>query len=218
MAAWKPADAAKWVAQKLRSRPGVTGVDIAEPQILLVHRSGHPPFYLGIVATACVEKSTLEPILDSKLDAELIINVPKEAIWTGEAIKAAKNANAAFGGMKELHSAMWDESPRLFVDKEIAFVERALSQHSLVTGIERVHDRKYRIQRKRGGDFTVVLINEYEVTADHVRTAQSRYGDFDAVLITNGYGTATTNAKNAAASMGAEVFKIGELFSRLHRT
>ena len=66
-------------------------------------------------------------------------------------------------------------------------------------------------------DVVVVLANEYELTADHVRTARDRYGPFTDILITNPNGEPTSSSMQAAESMGAHVFKWGAFLSRLNR-
>ena len=102
-------------------------------------------------------------------------------------------------------------------NREFTFVEDALRQHDIVTTITRVHDRKYVLGRLRLPDFTIVLINEYELTKDHVRRAKNRYGSFDAILISNPNGNATMQATEVANSMRIFVGKIGELMGRINK-
>jgi hypothetical protein len=60
-----------------------------------------------------------------------------------------------------------------------------------------------------------LLLNEYELSADHVRTARDRYGTFNAILKTN--GRITEAAIAAANSMGATIYMWGQLLGRLNR-
>ncbi len=105
---------------------------------------------------------------------------------------------------------------RAFQPKETEFVERGLSQHDRISSFERVHDRLYRISRSSLPDLIVAMLNEYELTADHLRTARDRYGQFSVAVITNPNGGATSSAEEAAQAMGVEILKWGPFFGRLN--
>jgi len=62
-----------------------------------------------------------------------------------------------------------------------------------------------------------LLLNEYELSADHVRTAWDRYGTFNAILKTNPNGRITEAAIAAANSMGATIYMWGQLLGRQNR-
>ena len=61
------------------------------------------------------------------------------------------------------------------------------------------------------------MLNEYELTADHIRTARDRYGSFDVVVNTNPNGSVTSAAAEAAKSMGVEILKWGPFFGRINK-
>jgi hypothetical protein len=102
--------------------------------------------------------------------------------------------------------------------KEYGFFERAFRQHSAVEGVTRVYDKVFQLHRRRQlADITVVLIDAYDMSAEDVRRARELYGRFDAAVKISSYGSVTTAAHTAAASMGAEAFKFGELMGRLNK-
>jgi hypothetical protein len=86
-----------------------------------------------------------------------------------------------------------------------------------VTHLTRIYDRVFRISRRKLGDVTVALVNEYELTAEHVRSTREIYGAFDAILKTNPNGRTTDAARAAADDLGIGIFKWGEFLSRLHK-
>ena len=207
----------EWVAQKLRGQPEVLKVELVAAQVLQIVRKNDEPFHAGTIATACVEPRTFKQLLEGRLEIQFIANVPRESFWTGEAIEFASRHSVAWGGLGDLFSAVALPEPRTYVSKEFGFVERGLGQHTSVSSLERVQDRKYVVRRRGLKDMTVVLLNEYELTDDHVRTARERYGAFNAILLTNPNGGPTSSAKAAAESMGASVYKWGEFLGRLRR-
>ena len=88
-------------------------------------------------------------------------------------------------------------------------MERGLRQHTRVRILERVHDRKYIIGRYGLDDVVVVLANEYELTADHIRTARDRYGPFTDILITNSNGDPTSSAIKSCQIAGSQRIQVG---------
>lgn len=212
-----PAGTTEWVANNLRQAKDVSEVEVLSDQVIQVSRSKFAPFIAGIVCTPRVEAGEIRPIVELDFGVEIIANVPKEAFWTGGALRLAQDNDIATGALGDLYRAMDMENVRFFQPKETIFVERGLRQHSRVTGFDRVHDRLYRISRKDLPTLTVVILNEYELTADHLRTARDRYGDFSVAAITDPNGRATSAAWQAAETMGVEIFAWGPFFGRLNR-
>jgi hypothetical protein len=84
--------------------------------------------------------------------------------------------------------------------------------------LTRRYDRLYLLHRTRGlPDFAVALVEAYDLSAEDIRNAHDLYGQFNAVLKMTNYGSITTAAHEAAGSIGAEAFGLGDLLSRLNR-
>jgi hypothetical protein len=137
----------------------------------------------------------VQPVLDSETPIEILINVPKESFWTGLAISATSARGVAFGGIGDLMSAVSKEDVGEYTRLEYDFVERGLRQHTRVLRLEREADRVYVVHRQSLAPVRFVMLNEHELTADHVRTARDRYGTLDAVLLNNPNGSWTTEAE-----------------------
>lgn len=212
-----PAETTKWVAANLVRIKEISDVEILSDQVIRVSRTKYAPFNAGIVAVPRVEADHINPIIKSEFSVEIIANVPKEAFWTGEALGLAECNGIATGTLGDLYRGANLESVRDFRSPETLFIERGLRQHNYVTTFYRVHDRLYQIFRKDLPDLTVVMLNEYELTADHLRTARERYGIFSAAVITNPNGGATMSAEEAAAAMDAEILDWRLFMRRLTR-
>jgi hypothetical protein len=206
-----------WVASKLEEHDKVERIEQIAPQVLRVIRKEEGAFLVATIAATRVEPSVIESLLTEREKIKFIVNVPADSMWSGAAIELAEAYGAAFGGLRDLMSAMSEPDIGSFVRKEFRFVERGLRQHTRVYDLERIHDRKYVVKRRDLPDMRVVLINEYDLTSDHVRTARDRYGQFKAILITNPNGRITSSAEEVLASMGAKAFKWGEFLGRLNR-
>jgi hypothetical protein len=176
MANHTPAETTEWVAGNLRKADHVTKVEVLSEQVLRVSRDKYAPYVAGIVSVKCVKVDDIMPLVESELGVEIIANVPKESYWTGEAIMLAQVHSIATGGYGDLLRVIDDEDVRAFQQKETVFIERGLRQHDRISSFDREYDRLYRIRRNGLSDLKVAMLNEYELTADHLRIARERYG------------------------------------------
>lgn len=206
-----------WVAQRLSDHDRVQNITLLSPQLLLIERVNDPAFVALTIAETRVEPEAFQVFVDNNQDIKFIINVPSEGYWTGDAIQLMLDRAVAFGGLGDLFRATREPEPRLYKSPEFVFVERGLRQHTRVSDYERIHDRKYLIMRTGLPNLNVVFLNDYELTADHVRTARDRYGEFSVIAKTNPNGRITTAAHQAAATMDAEIFGWGNFLGRLNK-
>lgn len=217
MANHAPTETTEWVAGNLRKADHVTKVEVLSEQVLRVSRDKFAPYVAGIVSVKCVKVDHIMPLVESELGVEIIANVPKESYWTGKAIMLAQVHSIATGSYGDLLRVIDDEDVRAFQQKETAFIERGLRQHDRISSFNRIFDRIYLIRRNGLPDLTVVMLNEYELTSDHLRTARDRYGQFSVAVITNPNGSSTSSADEAAQSMGAEIHDWRSFFGRLNK-
>lgn len=206
------ADTTAWVAQQMAQHSDVTGVEILGPHSLRIARKDYPPFHAGVIAEVAVLRAHVEAALAEDRDIEIIMNVPKESKWTGDAIGAATQAGVAWGGMSELFRVAAREDVRGHERDEYRFAGRILRQFGKVAHVEREADRLWVLYRKDGlPPLRVVALNPYELTADHLRTARDRYGAFDVVFLNNPNGKATESGKAVAEDLGVPILMAGEL-------
>lgn len=206
----------RWVANKITNVDDVRNVELVESQILSVRRQ-HDSFMLGTTAVECVDSTVVRTLMEKSNVLSFIVNIPKDSFWTGEAIDSVLEHSIAFGGMGDLYRALSRcTDVRQYRNPEFTYVEKALGQHDMIIKMNRIHDRKYVLGRRELPDFSIVLLNEYELAKDHVRKARDRYKLFDAILITNPNGDATTQARETASSMKIGIYKLGELMARIN--
>jgi hypothetical protein len=212
-----PEQTTQWVAEKIAKMKEVEDIKLTDPHTLKVVRKTYDPFVAGVVSVEKVTRSVIRPVLATSRTIEIVANVPAESFWTGAAIELAREHGSAFGGLRDLMSAVGKENVRSYIRREYEFVERGLRQHSKVSGLDRKYDRVYLVHRDGLPSLRFVMLDAYELTGDHIRSARDRYGHFDAVLLNNPNGRATSSAEDVADSMGVGVFKWGNFLSRLNR-
>jgi hypothetical protein len=136
----------------------------------------------------------------------MIVNIPTRASWTGEAIDKLEAEGIAFGKMYDLFRGLRrDDDLSAYRNPEFYFVERMIDQHRNVALRERLSDRVYRISRYVGPDLVIALSQDYEVTADVVRTARTDHAPFDVLFKTNPYGRISSQGREAADKLGIRV-------------
>ena len=157
------------------------------------------------------------PFFQKSEKPDFVVNVPSKAIWSGPAIDLVHNLPAAFGGMGDLGRAARLDDVSSYRFRNYEFVETGIRQHSAVSQVERLFDRKFLAHRWDGPDFTIALVDTYMMSAEDIRHVRDRYGTFDVALKMTSYGGITSAAHDAAASMGAEACMWGDLMRRLAR-
>jgi hypothetical protein len=102
-----------------------------------------------------------------------------------------------------------------FRDKNMGFFINAMRQHPKVDKVSYVYDAVFRVDRKSGPSLAVDVIDAYNMSAEDMRNANTRFGHFDIAVKASSYGSITSQAQEAAESIGAEALKFGELMARL---
>ena len=209
---WAP----EWVAEKIRIDPGIMEVTKIADGLLEVLRSEHKPFKVAAISfKEKIKKTHIKDLFLPTMSPDFVVNVPTQAIWTGEAINFVHARAAAFGGMGDLSRASRLEEVSSYRFKQYQFVETGIRQHSNVSHVDRIYDRKFLVHRHGLPDLLIVLVDAYQMSAEDVRNACDRYGRFDAALKMTSYGKITTAARDAADSMGAQALLWGDLMKRL---
>lgn len=208
----------RWVGEKLSEMEEVHEVRVIAPNILWVSRKKHQAFVAGIISVSTVTAEIVQALLGADSRIAIVANIPKESVWWGDAITLASAQGISFGSLADLMAATGrEENVRAYQRREYEFVERGLRQHNRVLELEREFDRIYLIHRRGLPALRFVMLNEYELTADHIRTARSRYGRFDAVLLNNPNGKPTASALEVAKTIGVDIYKWGQFLGRLNR-
>lgn len=212
-----------WVATKLRSFDTVTQIEVIGEDFMRIHRKDRfldefpQPFVAGIISAKKVTAAEVNAIAEKEQPFDFIANIPADGVWQGDAIARAEELSLGWGGIGELRSAIGQPIVRGFEKKEYGFALRGIRQHTNVSLVHRLYDRLLVIDRHRHDSLKVVLLYEYELTAERIRQAWTLYGAFSIILRTNPNGGPTQNARDVATSLGSEIFQWGEFLGRLNR-
>ena len=209
---------AEWVADKLAGDPNLYQIDQISEDRLRIGRKTADTFTVGLLGLrGLVTEEAIRFFITPSEPLQFVCNVPAQGIWSGAAIDLVHQMPAAFGGMGDLKRASREPDVATYRFKGFQFVEDGLRQHSAVRSVTRVFDRVFLAERYRGPAMTVVLVDAYEMSAEDIRLARTKYGPFDLALKTTSYGGIASPAHDAAQSMNAEAVMWGGLMGRLNK-
>lgn len=208
-----------WASPRLMERKDVTAVKSLSNSRLQVARKDYGDCIVGTMSVDRLTGDVLRTFLEEDPKPIFVANIRTAAIVTGDAIDLAKSLQVGLGGFGDLQRALSQATLSTYVDPETQFITRALSQHTKVSNYVQLDDRRFRIERKGLGDVVVLFLNDYELSAEHVRDAIASYGAFDAIVDKNPNSEPSKGAFAAVAHTGIELIGtwssfLGELNKR----
>jgi hypothetical protein len=211
-----PRDLSNWLVGVLPQHNEVTNAERISRGLVRIERKEMPPVIVGIPSANPVSSADLQSLLTKQPRPDFILNIPSNAAWTGEAINELRDEGIAFGKMYDPYRGLNTETDlSTYRNPEFEFVERLLEQHHNVTFLTRISDRVYRVHRVCGDDVIIALSQDYEMTADAVRTAFEQYEPFDVLFKTNPYGRISNQGRAVAKSLGIQVLDAEGIYNCL---
>lgn len=171
------------------------------------------------IATMSLQKiaaEDLEQLLGDE-NVDFVLNVPKEPYITQSALEFANEKKFAIGGLGDLMRALRDQNVSTYIHKEVVFVLRGLGQHNRVCNVIRIDNRRYKIYRGSLPSVVVLALNDYDLTADVVRSAIEKFPKFDAIVMTNPNCKCSKKSIDIINSLDKKLLSWGELLSELHK-
>jgi hypothetical protein len=157
-----------WLARKLEKHDEVRKVSMLSDQHLKISRKKYRVVIVGATSATRLGVDEFRQVADAN-SVSFVVNISKESWVPGETLALAEQRDIAIGGLGDIQRALKLPNVASYTNPEITFIERGLRQHSRVKSFQRLDDRRYRIVRHALDDVLVVFLNEYELTADHVR-------------------------------------------------
>lgn len=209
-------DVVGWVAGKIVEAGEFEAIERTPENFLSITTNDGNNFILAVLGIkGVIDRFHVDPLFSGKIKPDLIINVPTKVKWSGPAIHRIHSENAAFGAFGEVSKAGRLENAGEYRNKGMSFFINSMSQHSNVLNISYVYQNVFWVDRKVGPPITVAVIEAYNMSAEDVRNARTEIGHFDIIVKTSSYGSVTSNASEAAKSMGAEALTFKDLMARL---
>ena len=209
---------AEWCCTKLIAHTNITSAKpVGTNEIeLILKEEREEPVRVATMSRQLVTGSELDRVYTST-EIEFIMNLPKAALFQRDALEMSELMGFGLGGLGDLYVAAAEGEFSSYLPKEFRFILRALRQHSSVTKVTRLNNRMLFVERFGGEGQRVLALNEYDLTADAVRSGIEKFGTPDVILTSNPNCRPSSEAVAAADSSGIAVFAIGELMSMLRK-
>ncbi|MGF6486530.1 hypothetical protein [Pseudomonas frederiksbergensis] len=208
--------AADWVANKITEGDELELVERPASNRLVVSAPGREAFLVAVLGVRdVITTEHVKPLFQDTNNPYFVLNIPSSTLWRGDAMMTIHDAPAAFGSLGDLGKAARLECPFLYRDKQWSFFYDGISQHSNVREVNPLYDRVFEAHRRHGAPLTIAMVDAYNMSAEDIRAARTRYGHFDIAVKMTSYGSVTSAASQAAASFGAETLMYGDLLRRL---
>ena len=205
---------ANWCADKLKhehvSQVRVVEDNLVELEIEEMGKVLAATMSLPAVSLADVPPTALRP------DVQFLLNISKDALFRGDLIKYADRVPMGVGGVGDLLRAINKKELRRYTTPERGFILRALSQHDAVSGVEMLNNYTYLIHRHALGAYQVLVVTEYDVTAEVVRATLQKFGHSRTILANNPNGKVTPEAKEAAKNAGVRIVTFSQFLGALN--
>ena len=206
---------ASWCMNKLLQHEKVQNIDIIDGDTLHVTHQDNNVFIIAIISLDNITLDSLNGIDVTNID--FILNIKKDAYVCGNIFELGNSAGFSIGVLGDVYRALNDGYMANYLDPEMSFVIRGLSQHSKVTELKRLDNRRFLITRNLLPPVTILVLNDYDLTAEAVRHGIDVFGEFGAILTSNPNCRRSSNCKGAASSAGIKILDWGELMGSLNR-
>lgn len=205
----------KFVMEKLPQYDSVKTTDSLDKGYLLIKRKKGDVFRCFCISSEEVTYEMIKEILDKKMKIDFIVNIKKDYLITGPAMSIMNVNYISFGSFGDLIRFSNQKDNELFVEKEYAFVSRGLKQHDKIKIIERLDNKRIRIERFSLSEVIIVMNNDYDLNTESVRRTKEKFKTFKVILATNPNVRITTDAHSTAKFMDVEICKYGEFLGKV---
>ena len=206
-----------WVAKKIAAHTEVASVTIGGEHLLHIQRRKFQPVIIGTIS---VDRLTVDELNHVRAlfssDIDFLVNIQREALVDGPVLEVVED-RFGLGEYKDLLRALNEEGLRSYQNPEVSFILRGLSQHSRVSGIDRLNNRLYLVHRRILKSVTVLALNDYEITADVVRAGIATFGKGSVILTSNPNARVTSGGNDAAIACETTILSWKELLGDLHK-
>lgn len=206
---------ASWSKDKILDHEKVLDVNLIDSSMLNVSHENGSEFKIAVISSERVNLDSLRNI--NIADIDFILNIKKDAYITGDVFDLGDSAGFSIGTLGDVYRALNNGFMANYLDAEMSFVIRGLGQHRKVTELKRLDNRRFLISRDSLPSVTILVLNDYDFTAEGVRHGIDVFGEFDAILTSNPNCRRTGNCMGAASSAGIKIIDWGELMGNLNR-
>ena len=206
---------ARWASERIAHNK-ITAVRPIGPNWIEIDlQERKSPVKVATISVKSVGADDLHEVYTSP-GIEFILNIPKDSVFRQDALEMSEHLAFGLGSVGDLYVAANEDEFRHYLPKEFRFILRGLKQHTAVSSIVRLNNRLLKVSRFGLKDVRVLALNDYDLTADAVRSGMEQFGQAEIILTSNPNCRPSKEAAMAANSCGAKVLAWGGLLGELN--
>lgn len=205
----------EWITEKLQDDDAIESIDTLSENLLMISRKDGAELYVTKTILNRFEVIDIETILSNQ-NADFILHTSKEPFIDGSVFEYLNAKRKVLGGFGDLMRTVRQSDNWPYLPPDVHFIMRGLEQHTKVSKVRRLDNKRYEISRHGLETVVIIALNDYDLGIESVRSAVSEFAKFDAVLKSNPNGSITTSAVKLADSREIKVLKWGELMGKLN--
>ncbi len=207
----------EWIKEKLSNDQHIESVEIVDDKLLHIIRDN------GTLIRICqtnLDRFFCKDIKDieNNNEVDFILHLSKEPFVHGRVYDLLELSGKVLGGFGDLFRVVAQDYTWPYYPPEVKFIKRGLEQHTKVSSVRRLDNKRYEISRMGLEPVVIIALNDYDLGIESIRSASVKYGNFDAVLKSNPNGRITSSAREHINSINIRVLWWRELMRDLNLT
>lgn len=205
----------EWIIEKLKDDDKIQSMDIISENLLKVYRKNGSELSVTKTTLSQFNVSDVKAILNNQ-NADFILHTSKEPFINGDVFDYLNSKRIVIGGFGDLMRTVSQDNNWPYLPPDVHFITRGLGQHTKVSKVRRLDNKRYEISRHLLETVIIIALNDYDLGIESIRSAVDEFDKFDAVLKSNPNGSITSSAIKLADDREIKVFKWGELMGKLN--
>lgn len=205
----------EWIKEKLSENKHIESVDIVKENLLHIIRDNETLLRVAMSNLDRFYYKDIEEFLQNN-EVDFILHTSKEPFVDGSVYDFLESKRKVLGGFGDLMRVVAQERNWPYYPPDVKFIKRGLEQHTKVTEVSRLDNKRYEVSRYGLETVIIIALNDYDLGIESIRSAADEFDEFDAVLKSNPNGKITTSALEHVNSRNIKVLKWGELMGKLN--
>lgn len=203
-----------WCHEKVSSNDNVESIEIIDDNHVEIRCQNSEVYNVAVISESYITMDLIEKVI--KDNTQFLFNIKKEPLIEGEVLAYAEVKRFGIGGFGDIMRAINNENLTEYQNPETKFIMEGLKQHTNVYSIIRLDNRRYKVIKIGFKEDTILALNNYDLTAEKVREAKSKYRTFDVILASNPNARISSIANDVAKELGLKILTWRQLLGRLN--
>ena len=203
-----------WCQEKVSSNDNVESIEIIDDNHVEIRCQNSEVYNVAVISESYITMDLIEKVI--KDNTQFLFNIKKEPLIEGEVLAYAEVKRFGIGGFGDIMRAINNENLTEYQNPETKFIMEGLKQHTNVYSIIRLDNRRYKVIKIGFKEDTILALNNYDLTAEKVREAKSKYRTFDVILASNTNARISSIANDVAKELGLKILTWRQLLGRLN--